>query len=82
MGTRTATGLGHGQYWGKPGVARQVSGILGTGPVDLPSITRPGVEFDIAEPPRYRVVAKRPTEPRTECLVPERGDDTFTDTSG
>ena len=52
--TRTATGLGTRPVLGKPAVARQVSGILGTGPVEPPEHHPPRVEFDIAEPPRVQ----------------------------
>jgi hypothetical protein len=57
--TRTSTGLGHGEYWGNAKVARRVSGILGNGPVELPEHYPPQVEFDIAEPPRFRRMAGR-----------------------
>jgi pimeloyl-ACP methyl ester carboxylesterase len=57
--TRTQTGLGHGDYWEKRAVAKRVSAILGTGPVELPENYLPQVEFDIAEPPPLRVLAER-----------------------
>lgn len=57
--TRTSTGLGHGEYWGKDKVATRVSTILGTGPVELPEHHPRQVYFDIADPPPLRRLAKR-----------------------
>ena len=57
--TRTSTGLRHGEYWGNNKVARRASRILGIGPVELPEHYPPQVEFDIAEPPRFRNMAGR-----------------------
>jgi hypothetical protein len=57
--TRTSTGLGHGEYWGKYAVAKRVSAIIGIGPVELPEHYPPQVEFDIAEPPRFRRMVGR-----------------------
>lgn len=57
--TRTSTGLGHGEYWGRYAVAKRVSAIIGIGPVELPEHYPPQIEFDIAEPPRFRRIAER-----------------------
>lgn len=57
--TRTSTGLGHGEYWGKDKVAKRVSAILGTGPAELPEHHPRQVEFDIADPPLLRRMKER-----------------------
>jgi hypothetical protein len=57
--TRTSTGLKHGEYWGKYAVAKRVSTILCSGPIELPEHYPAEVEFDIADPPRSRVLAER-----------------------